>query len=57
MAYHGTSLSFAKNIIIEGFKKGKRQKFKNSKDKEGNIIEKGVYFMPIIEIVESYSTH
>ena len=24
VAYHGTSLSFAKNIIVEGFKKGKR---------------------------------
>ena len=46
----------AKNLVIEGFKKGKRQKFKNYKDKEGSIVEKGVYFMPIIEIVESYST-
>ena len=26
--YHGTSLSFDKNLLIEGFKKGKKQKLK-----------------------------
>ena len=57
VACHGTSLSLAKNLVIEGFKKGKIQKFKNSKDKEEGIVGKGVYFIPIIEISESYSTH
>ena len=55
VAYHGTSLSNAKNIILEGLEKGHRQQYKNKVDKEGNKIGKGVYLSPKIEISEKYS--
>ena len=55
VAYHGTSLRNAKNIILEGLKEGKRQYYQNYKDKEGNEIGTGVYFTPHIETAEHYS--
>ena len=55
VAYHGTSLSNAKNIIMKGLEKGTRQYFEDKFDKDGNIIGKGVYFSPKIEIAEYYS--
>ena len=55
VAYHGTSLSNAKNIIIKGLKEGPRQSLKNDKDDNGKIIGTGVYFSSIIEIAEYYS--
>ena len=55
VAYHGTSFSNAKNIIIEGLKEGPRQAFQNAIDDKGKIVGKGVYFSPIIEIAEQYS--
>lgn len=56
VAYHGTSLSNAKNIIIEGLKQGHRQQFKHALDVKGNIVGKGVYFSPSIKIAEQYAT-
>ena len=55
VAYHGTSLSNAKNIIIEGLKQGHRQQFKHALDVKGNIVGKGVYFSPSIKIAEQYA--
>ena len=55
VAYHGTSLENAKNIIIEGLKEGKRQHYQAHKDQEGNQIGTGVYFTPHIETAELYS--
>lgn len=55
VAYHGTCLENAKNIIIEGLKEGNRQHYQDYKDKEGNQIGTGVYFTPHIEIAEIYS--
>ena len=55
VAYHGTSLSNAKNIIINGLKAGDRQALQNIKDEEGEIIGEGVYFSPFINIAEHYS--
>ena len=55
VAYHGTNLSNAKNIIKQGFEKGIRQNYENHLDKDGNQIGKGVYFSPKIEIAEDYS--
>lgn len=55
LAYHGTSFSNAKNIIIKGLKEGHRQAFQNAIDDKGKTVGKGVYFSPIIEIAEHYS--
>jgi hypothetical protein len=55
VAYHGTTLPNVKNIIIEGFKEGPRQHFKNTFDDEGKKVGKGVYFSSIVEIAEYYS--
>ena len=55
VAYHGTNIENAKNIIVEGLKAGKRQHFRNSFDKNGELVGKGVYFSPIIEVAEYYS--
>ena len=42
VAYHGTDIENAKNIIIEGLKPGKRQAYKDRIDKEGDKIGEGV---------------
>jgi serine/threonine protein kinase len=55
VAYHGTCLENAKNIIIEGLKEGSRQHYQDYKDKEGNQIGTGVYFARHIEKAEKYS--
>ena len=55
VAYHGTDIENAKNIIIEGLKPGKRQAYKDRIDKEGDKIGEGVYFSPLIEVAEYYS--
>ena len=56
VSYHGTSLSNAKNIIMEGLQKGSRQFFQNKNDEKGEKIGIGVYFSPYIKIAETYST-
>ena len=40
---------------MKGLEKGTRQYFEDKFDKDGNIIGKGVYFSPKIEIAEYYS--
>ena len=55
VAYHGTNITNAKNIIMKGLEKGIRQNYENHLDKYGNQIGEGVYFSPKIEIAERYS--
>lgn len=55
VAYHGTDIENAKNIITEGLKAGERQLFRNSKDNKGELIGEGVYFSPLIEVAENYT--
>ena len=55
VAYHGTSISNAKNIITDGLMEGNRQYYSKHKDQRGNDIGTGVYFSPSINVAEQYS--
>ena len=57
VAYHGTSVEFAKSILINNFKVGDRQAFEDDDDinHPGYKVGKGVYVTPEITIAESYS--
>ena len=57
MAYHGTSIKFAKNIIINGLQAGPHQFHSNDKDinHQGKKVGIGVEVTPDILLAEKYS--
>ena len=57
VAYHGTSVEFAKSILIDKFKKGSRQAYKDDDDinHPGKKVGEGVYCTPEISIADEYS--
>ena len=57
VSYHGTSIHYAKSILINNFKVGARQACENHDDLNhpGQKVGKGVYVTPEISIAESYA--
>ena len=57
VAYHGTSVEFAKSILINKFQAGPGQAYENDDDinHPEKKVGRGVYVTPEISIAESYS--
>ena len=57
VAYHGTSVEFAKSILINNFQEGPGQMYENYDDDNhpGKKVGRGVYVTPEITIAEGYS--
>ncbi len=57
VAYHGTSLKFAKSILINKLKAGERQLYEDDDDLNhpGQKVGQGVYVTPDISIAEGYA--